>query len=55
MVEQCGGRWNSKVEQCGGTVKQSGWNSVVEQWNSHNGTMWWNSGKVMVEHCGGRV
>ena len=39
MVEQCGGRWNSNVEQCGGTVKQSGW----------------NSGKVMVEHCGGRV
>ena len=23
MVGQCGGRWNSKVEQCGGTVKQS--------------------------------
>ena len=36
-------------------MKQSGWNSVVEQWNSHSGTMWWNSGKVMVEHCGGRV
>ena len=22
------------VEPCGGTVKQSWWNSVVEQWNS---------------------
>ena len=43
MVEQCGGKvnidsgtvwWNSGtliVEQCGGTVKQSWWNSVVEQ------------------------
>ena len=50
-------------------MEQSGWNSVVEQWNSHNGTMWWNSEKswwntvveecnktvktVMVEQCGG--
>ena len=42
MVEQ----WNSEVEQCGGTVKQSWCNSVVEQWNSHGGTVWWNSGTV---------
>ena len=41
MVEQensHGGkvRWKSgtvMVEQCGGTVKQSWWNSVVVQWN----------------------
>ena len=31
------------VEQCGGTVKQSWWNSKVEQWNSK------------VEQCGGTV
>ena len=45
------------VEQCGGTVKQLWWNSVVEQWNSLGerwnsdsgqccGTveqLWWNS------------
>ena len=29
-----GAQWNSKVEQCGGTVEQSWWNSVVEKWNS---------------------
>ena len=47
------------VEQCGGTVEQSWWNSVVEklnsvveQWNSHGGTVWWNSTTVMVEQCG---
>ena len=34
------------VEQCGGTV---------EQWNSHGGTVWWNSKTVMVEQCGGKV
>ena len=27
------------VEQCGGTVEQSWWNSKVEQWNSHGGTV----------------
>ena len=27
------------VEQCGGTVEQSWWNSVVEQWNSDGGTV----------------
>ena len=37
------------VEQCGGTVEQSWWNSVVEQWNSHGGTVWWNNRTVMVE------
>ena len=37
------------VEQCGGTVEQSWWNSVVEQWNSHSGTVWWNKATVMVE------
>ena len=63
MVEQCnetveqywwnsvGTQWNSKVEQCNGTVKQCGWNSVVEQWNSHGGTVWWNSGTLVVEQC----
>ena len=52
--------WNTgtvMVEQCGGTVKQLLWNSVVEQWNSlgerwnsHSGQccgtveqLWWNS------------
>ena len=25
------------------------WNSVVEQWNSDGGTVWWNSGTVLVE------
>ena len=48
MVEQCnkqwnsiGGtvRWNSVVEQCGGTVEESWWNSVVEQWNIDSGTV----------------
>ena len=29
------------------------WNSVVEQWNSDGGTVWWNSGTVIVEQCGG--
>ena len=45
-----GAQWNSKVEQCG-TVEQSWWNSVVEKWNSHNGTVWWNSKTVKVEQC----
>ena len=31
------------------------WYSVVEQWNSHGGTVWWKSGTVMVEECGGTV
>ena len=47
MVEQ----WNSiggtveqsgetvMVEQCGGTVQQCWWNSVVEQWYSDGGTL----------------
>ena len=56
MVEQCNEtveQWNSGtflVEQCGG------------QWNSHGGTLWWNSGTVwwnsgtvLVEQCGGTV
>ena len=34
------------VEQC---------NSVMKQRNSNGGTVWWNSGTVMVEHCGGTV
>ena len=37
------------VEQCGGTFEQSWWNSVVEKWTSHCGTVWWNSGTVMLE------
>jgi len=24
---------------------------AVEQWNSDGGTMWWNSGTVLVEHA----
>ena len=31
-----------------GTVR---WNSVMEQWNSRGGTLWWNSGTLMVEQC----
>ena len=38
------------------------WYSVVEQWNSHGGTVWWkgeqswwNSGTLIVEQCGGTV
>ena len=37
------------VEQCGGTVEQLWWNSVVEQWNSDDGMVWWNSGTALVE------
>ena len=48
MVKQC--RWNSDSR----TVKQCLWDSVVEQWNSVDGTLlvehcWWNSGTVIVE------
>ena len=38
MVEQ----WKSgtvMVEQCGGRVEQSWWNSEVEQWNIDSGTV----------------
>ena len=59
MVEQ----WNSiggtveqsgetvMVEQCGGTVQQCN-SATVQQcwWNTDSGTVWWNSGIVMVEH-----
>ena len=42
------------------------WKSMVEHWNSHGWTVWWNSGTVkvelwwnrgtvMVEQCGGTV
>ena len=27
------------MKQCGGTVEQSWWDSVVEQWNSDDGTV----------------
>ena len=27
---------------------------MVEQWNTNSGTVWWNSGTVMVEQCGGQ-
>ena len=40
------------VEQCGGTVRQRSWKSVVEQWNSDGKTVeqcWWNSATVIVE------
>ena len=46
------------VKQCGGTVEQCWWNSgtvLVEQWNSDGGTVWLNSGIVMVEQCGATV
>ena len=52
------------VEQCGGTVEQCWWDSVVEQWNSDggkvyveqcDGTVWWKCGTVMVEQCGRTV
>ena len=32
-------------------VEQCWWNSVVEQWNSDGGTVWWNNETVMVEQC----
>ena len=28
---------------------------MVEQWHSDGGIVWWNSGTVMVEQCGGTV
>ena len=40
------------VEQCNETVEQHWWNSVVEQYNRDGGTVWCNSGTVMVEQCG---
>ena len=44
LVEQCGGTvdecwWNSVVEQCGGTVKRCWWHSVMELWNRVGGTV----------------
>ena len=60
MVEQwnIGGTvwWNSRtvmVEQCGGKVEQSWWNSVVEKWNSHGGTLMVEQCNEIVEQCGG--
>ena len=45
--------WNS----FSGTVmlEQCRWNTKVEQWNSVGGTVWWNSGTVLEEQCGGTV
>ena len=45
--------WNSVggtaiEEQCGRREEQCWLNSVVEQWNSVGGTVWWNS---EVEQC----
>ena len=37
------------VEQNGGTGEQQWWNSEVEKWNSHGGTVGWNNETVMVE------
>ena len=37
MAKRCGG--TVKVEQCNGTVEQSWWNSVAEQWKSDGGTV----------------
>ena len=28
------------VEECGGTVEECWWKSVVEQWNSDGGPVW---------------
>ena len=42
------------VEQNGGTGEQAWWNSEVEKWNSHGGTVWWNRRTVIVEQCGGK-
>ena len=50
-MKQCDSE-GGRVEQRGGTVKQCWWNSetvIVEQWNSDGGTVWCNSGTVMVE------
>ena len=59
MVEQ----WNSDggtviVEQWGRKVEQCWLNSeteMVEPWNSDSGKVWWKSGTVWVELCGGTV
>ena len=32
------------MQQCCRTV-------LVEQWDSESGTVWWNSGTVLVEQC----
>ena len=63
MLEQCrwksvGGklRWKSGtvlVAQCGGSVEQCWFNSVVEQCGGTVKECWWNS--VIVEQCGGTV
>ena len=37
------------VEQCEGTVEQLCLTSVVEQRNSDDGMVWWNSGTALVE------
>ena len=54
--------WNRDGGTVWGTVEQSWLNSVVEQWNSNDGTViveqccgkveqrWWNSGTVLMEH-----
>ena len=48
LVEQ----WNSgAVEQCWGNSETV----ILEQWNGDGGTVWWNSGSVMVEQCGGTL
>ena len=41
------------VEQRGGTGEQPWWNGEVKKRNSQGGTVWANSGTVMVEQCGG--
>ena len=28
---------------------------MAEQWNSDGATVWWNSGTLLVEECGGTV
>ena len=37
------------VEQCEGTVEQLCGISGMEQWNSDDGMVWWNSGTALVE------
>ena len=53
FVDQCGE--TVIVEQCGGTLEGCWLISVVEQWHSDGGTVWWKSGTVMVKKCGGIV
>ena len=43
------------MEQCNSDDGTVWWNSVVEQWNTHGETVCWNSRTVMVGQCGGTL